>query len=126
MYGITKHAVVAISESLYLQLKQRGANTGVSVLCPDSVNTRTFEGDRNRPADLRNDVEPPAETMGIRPLVWMQEHGMDPALVADKVLAGIRDEKLYVLTHPGNEQLVRERMQTIIEGRNPELPAPRR
>jgi NAD(P)-dependent dehydrogenase (short-subunit alcohol dehydrogenase family) len=126
VYGITKHAVVAVSESLYLQLKQQGANIGVTVLCPDSVNTRIFEGDRNRPAELRNEVEPPAEAMGIRPLAWMQENGMDPALVADKVLQAIRDEKLYVLTHPGNEELVRERMPTIIEGRNSAPSAPPR
>ena len=125
-YGITKHAVVALSESLYVQLKQRQAPIGVSVLCPDSVNTKIFEGDRNRPPELRNEVEPPAEALGIRPLAWMREHGMDPALVADKALQAIRDDRFYVLTHDGNEELVRRRMETIIEGRNPELPAPRR
>ncbi len=125
-YGITKHAVVALSESLYIQLKQRQAPIGVSVLCPDSVNTKIFEGDRNRPAELRNDVEPPEEALGIRPLAWMQEHGMDPALVADKALQAIKNNRLYVLTHEGNEELVRLRMETIIGGHNPELPAPRR
>ena len=54
MYGITKHAVRALSEALYVQLKQRGAPVGISVLCPGVVNTRLFDGERNRPAELRN------------------------------------------------------------------------
>ncbi len=124
-YGVTKHAIVALTESLYVQLKQRGSQVGVSVLCPGPVNTRIFEGDRNRPADLQNEVEPPPEAMGIRPLAQMQAIGMDPALVADKTLQAIRDERLYVITHPENVERVRSRMQTIIEGRNPDVPAPR-
>ena len=55
MYGITKHAVRALSETMDAQLKQRNANVGVSVLCPGVVNTRLFEGWRNRPAELRNE-----------------------------------------------------------------------
>src|SRR5262249_45362132 len=51
-YSVTKHAVVALSESLHYQLAQRGAAVGVSVLCPGWVRTRISEADRNRPADL--------------------------------------------------------------------------
>jgi NAD(P)-dependent dehydrogenase (short-subunit alcohol dehydrogenase family) len=124
-YGVTKHAIVALSESLYVQLKQRGSKVGVSVLCPGPVNTRIFEGDRNRPAELHNEVEPPPEAMGVRPLEQMRLVGMDPALVAEKTLQAIRDQRLYVITHAENVERVRSRMQTIVEGRNPEVPAPR-
>ena len=48
MYGITKHAVRALSETLYGQFKQRQARVA-SVLCPGVVNTRLFAGERNRP-----------------------------------------------------------------------------
>jgi len=33
-YGVSKHAVVALSESLFLELESRRAKVGVSVLCP--------------------------------------------------------------------------------------------
>jgi NAD(P)-dependent dehydrogenase (short-subunit alcohol dehydrogenase family) len=33
-YSVSKHAVVAYSESLYFQLRDAGARVGVSVLCP--------------------------------------------------------------------------------------------
>lgn len=38
-YAATKHAVVAISESLYGELKRSGAAVSASVLCPGWVNT---------------------------------------------------------------------------------------
>lgn len=38
-YAVTKHAVVALSESLYLTLEQRNSQIKVSVLCPGLVRT---------------------------------------------------------------------------------------
>jgi NAD(P)-dependent dehydrogenase (short-subunit alcohol dehydrogenase family) len=48
-YGVSKHAVVALSESLFGELAQLGPKIGVSVLCPGWVNTRIIESERNRP-----------------------------------------------------------------------------
>ena len=50
-YGVSKHAVVALSETLHLQLRALGAgHVGVSVLCPGAVRTRFATSARNRPA----------------------------------------------------------------------------
>jgi NAD(P)-dependent dehydrogenase (short-subunit alcohol dehydrogenase family) len=54
-YAVTKHAVVALSESLYLTLQQRNSLVKVSVLCPGLVRTNIANAERNRPAELRND-----------------------------------------------------------------------
>src|SRR4051812_12993189 len=62
MYGITKHAVVALTERLYTELKQADAKVGVSLLCPGMVNTRIFSTDRVRPDELRNEGETPDYT----------------------------------------------------------------
>src|ERR1700733_2921273 len=48
-YTATKHAVVAISESLFKDLRAAGAPIGVSVLCPGFVQTGIAQSDRNRP-----------------------------------------------------------------------------
>ncbi len=100
MYGITKHAVRALSEALYGQLKQRGARVGISVLCPGVVNTRLFAGERHRPAELRN--EQPA---GPRPSEAMRQgwfaraaQSLQPAEVAEILLRAIRDGRFYVYT----------------------------
>ena len=48
-YNVTKHAVVALSESLHHDLRERGSPVGVSVLCPAYVPTGIADSERNRP-----------------------------------------------------------------------------
>ena len=59
-YAVTKHAVVALSESLHLALQQRNSLVRVSVLCPGLVRTNIVNAERHRPTELRN--EPVAMT----------------------------------------------------------------
>ena len=54
-YATTKHAVVALSENLYLTLQQRKSLIKVSVLCPGLVRTDIANAERHRPEQLRND-----------------------------------------------------------------------
>jgi len=49
-YNVTKHAVVAFTETLLHDLRERGSAIGVSVLCPAYVPTGIAESERNRPA----------------------------------------------------------------------------
>ena len=48
-YAASKHAVVAISHTLYAELRTAGAPIGVSLLCPAAVNTRIWDTERLRP-----------------------------------------------------------------------------
>ncbi len=101
MYAITKHAVRALSETINAQLKQRQAKVGISVLCPGVVNTRLFEGARNRPAELRNDTPPANAAAGdAMRKGWLERapQFMKPAEVADIVIQAIREEQFYILT----------------------------
>lgn len=54
VYNVTKHAVVALSETLQHDLRLRGANVGVSVLCPAYVPTGIADSERSRPSALAN------------------------------------------------------------------------
>jgi NAD(P)-dependent dehydrogenase (short-subunit alcohol dehydrogenase family) len=67
IYGVSKHAAVAISESLYLHLKMREAKLGCSVLCPEYIDTRIMEASRNRPAELLDHDLPPPEPLPPNP-----------------------------------------------------------
>src|ERR1700733_181530 len=50
-YGVSKHAVAALSETLHFNLKSIGVtHVGVSVLCPGAVRTNFGTSARNRPA----------------------------------------------------------------------------
>ena len=100
MYGITKHAVRAFSETMHAQLKQRNAKVGVSVLCPGVVNTRLFAGSRNRPADLRNTQEPSSELADRMRKGWFERASTStqPTEVAEMLIQAIREERFYVMT----------------------------
>jgi NAD(P)-dependent dehydrogenase (short-subunit alcohol dehydrogenase family) len=118
VYKVTKHAVVTLSETLHYDLAMRGARIGVSILCPEWVNTRIMESARNRPATLQND--PAAEQISPELLAAWQymiqavQSGMSPDQVADRVFTAIRERQLYILTHPETTALVRARMEGIL------------
>ena len=45
--------------------------------------------------------------------------GISPNVVADRVLAAIHDEQLYILTHPEFNDAMRAHAANVIEQRNP-------
>lgn len=126
IYGITKHAVVAMSEALFAQLRGRGLPIGVSVLCPGWVNTRIMESERNRPEAPRPEAGArAAEFEAIRRVMeGFVKRGLDPVEVGKQVVESIRKERFYVLTHPHWSNMIENRMRTILEGRDPIPVAP--
>jgi NAD(P)-dependent dehydrogenase (short-subunit alcohol dehydrogenase family) len=125
IYGVTKHAVVALSESLSNELKGRGAKIRCSVLCPGWVSTRIIESDRNRPEKPREDPGPQtAQATMMRNLVaQLIAGGLDPNVVGDIVVDAIRNDRFYVLTHPSWINMVEARMRNILDGKDP-VPVP--
>ncbi|HEV7662481.1 MAG TPA: SDR family NAD(P)-dependent oxidoreductase [Chloroflexota bacterium] len=123
VYSVTKHAVVALSEALYHNLRQISAPIGASVLCPGLIDTRIMFGYRNRPVDLRNAADETASRRELeraeRIANMSQELGMPPAVVAQKVVDAIRDEQFYVLTHDHFDATIRDRMEDILQRRVP-------
>ncbi|KPL12674.1 MAG: SDR family NAD(P)-dependent oxidoreductase [Candidatus Hermodarchaeota archaeon] len=123
IYKVTKHGVVSLSETLYLELMQRKANIHVSVLCPASVKTRIMESERNRPRELQNkpsEVALNPEVDGIRQAIKQAvEEGMPPHQVADCVFQAIREKRFYILTHPEVKSRVQLRMEDILQERQP-------
>src|SRR6266536_1627947 len=57
IYKVSKHGVVTLSETLALELAARGTKLKASVLCPEWVNTRILDAERNRPQALANAPE---------------------------------------------------------------------
>ena len=129
-YFMSKHAVVALSESLYHELAARpGCPVGVSALCPELVKTRIFESARNRPAHLKRDAEAdlPAETKQVESVVSnVVGMGTDPRVLAERTLAAIRENRFWVLPPAGDpwRKAARLRNQSIDDGSNPVLGGP--
>jgi NAD(P)-dependent dehydrogenase (short-subunit alcohol dehydrogenase family) len=111
MYGITKHAVLALSEVLASDLRKRDAPVGVTAICPGTIATNLFRGSRNRPDALRNEVPTPGADDGAELRERMHavlSEGMAPAEVADKVVDAIRRNAQYLLTdRDWNPQIIR-------------------
>jgi NAD(P)-dependent dehydrogenase (short-subunit alcohol dehydrogenase family) len=123
IYTMTKHAVVALTESLYHQLRSLDAPIGVSLLCPGPVDTRIVDSGRNRPAHLKSDYTDPSRnpdylhiTENARPKLAA---GMAPEKVAAAVVDAVRNDRFYVLTHPEFHEDIRRRMDDILSERNP-------
>jgi NAD(P)-dependent dehydrogenase (short-subunit alcohol dehydrogenase family) len=113
MYGITKHAVLALSEVLHADLRARGAQVGVTALCPGIIATNLFRGSRNRPPALRNDADTQDGELRER-MHAMLANGMPPAQVADKLVGAIRAGGLYLLTDHEWDDRVRQRHESIL------------
>ena len=113
-YAATKFAVVSMSEGLAPQLKPLGI--GVSVLCPGFVRTGIGESGRNRP-DRYGPAQPldpnsPAAAM-VAEIARRLQAGLEPSVVAAKVLDAIRNDELYVFTHPEMREFLDERFAAI-------------
>ena len=124
-YFATKHAVVALSESLHHELAAVGSPVRVSVLCPGMVQTRIYESYRNWP-DRYGPWPEPADSPGIAR--WRQaarstvQAGLDPAVVAKAVRDAIVSDKFWILTHPEFADAITDRYAGAVEGRNPRMP----
>lgn len=95
-YAASKFAVVNMSEGLAMQLESSGI--GVSVLCPGYVRTRMSDSARNR-AERYGPA--PAPRGPITAMIAERiRTGLDPSIVAQRVLTAIRDNQLYIFTHP--------------------------
>ncbi|MEA2809031.1 MAG: hypothetical protein QOJ17_3172 [Rhodospirillaceae bacterium] len=114
-YATSKFAVVAMSEGLAMQLKPLGI--GVTVLCPGFVRTRISGSGRNRPDRYGPARAPdPASAAGrlAAESARLQQAGLDPADIAAQTLTAIREDELYVFTHPEMHDEVKQRFAAIV------------
>jgi NAD(P)-dependent dehydrogenase (short-subunit alcohol dehydrogenase family) len=123
-YSATKHAVAALSESLWFAMQAAGTDVGVSVLCPGFVRTNILTGDRNWPVRLGPlPPPPPGNEARYEQLDRGLAEGMPPAQVADLVADAITDNRFWILTHPDWVGAVIERAETIAQGAHPAVPS---
>lgn len=120
-YNVTKHGVVTLSETVHHELKIQGTNIGISVLCPGWVNTGIAESDRNRPAALANENEEitPIGEMLQAQVKQLLVEGLDPSVIGEAVFDAVKNDRFYILTHPEMLPAIQERMEGILEGKEP-------
>src|SRR5215470_3948010 len=125
-YGVSKHAVVALTETLHFNLHALGvSHVGVSVLCPGAVRTNFGTSARNRPPWAGPPaVTGAAERASAEQFNRLAEAGASPAEVAGIVVDGIRSGRFYILTSVNRSSAVTRRGAEITAGGPPTLPFP--
>jgi NAD(P)-dependent dehydrogenase (short-subunit alcohol dehydrogenase family) len=123
-YGVSKHAVTALTETLHFNLKSLAVtHVGVSVLCPGAVRTNFGTSARNRPASAGPAVvRDEAGQASAERFDQLSALGASPAEVADLVVDGIRSRRFYILTADNRDEPVLRRGQEIVSGGPPEPP----
>ncbi|MCM6777515.1 SDR family NAD(P)-dependent oxidoreductase [Nocardia sp. CDC159] len=129
-YIVSKHGVVALSESLQAELSIVAPGVGVTVVCPGPVDTRLLRGlldavEGLTPERLRG--VPGAEWMaeftpeqwerfrpGVEMLAAMKEDVVSAARAAEMILTAVESDRLYVTTHPGYAVAARDRVERMI------------
>ena len=129
IYNVSKCSVVAMSETLALDLRDAGSEKiGVSVLCPAFFPTGIADSQRNRPADKADTIERnEIAEKRAQALKYAVEHGRIPASdVAEMTLKAVEDDQFYIFPHRKIKQLIAmraaaaDREKDVFDSMNPQ------
>lgn len=112
-YGVSKHAVMALTEALSRDLQARGAKINASVLCPGFVDTNIDKSERNRPNHM-NKSEEVIPQVGAEIMSTMLRQGKKPNEVADIVHEAIKENIFYILSHPAWDDSLKSHFENIL------------
>lgn len=127
-YNVAKHGVVALSESMYHELKLAAPSVGITVVCPGWVQTQIHTSTRNRPTTgeqapdsdvTAGDAEALQSMIGA-----LVADGLTPESVAEQVFDAVAADRFYVLTHPEWSGMVLGNTKRMLAGENPVMSIP--
>ena len=124
VYNVSKHAVVAMSETLYQDLALVTTQVHAHVLCPYFVPTGIHLSERNRPAGLTA-AAPPTRSQLIAKAMSEQavtKGKVSAGQVAQSVFDAMAARRFYIYSHPKSLASVQTRLEDIMTPRNPTDP----
>ncbi len=123
VYNVSKHAVVALTETLYQDLKLVTDQISASVLCPYFVPTGISQSHRNRPSTLKADKPTQSQLIGQAMSDKAVSSGkVTAAEVAQLVFDAMSQDQFYIYSHPQALGNVQSRMEAIVQQHNPPDP----
>lgn len=128
-YNVSKHAALSLTETLYHELRMKQSPVGCSALCPELIRTGIGRSERNRPAHLKRPDSDgdgdgqPEQAMVEDAIRQSIDTGIDPSLMAERVVQGIREDRFYLLAEEGTtwEAACLARLEDIRLRRNPTM-----
>jgi len=125
VYNVSKHAVVAMSETLYQDLRLVTDQIGASVLCPFFVPTGIHQSERNRPAEFSEGDAKPTQSQLIGQAMSgkaVTSGKLTAAHVAQLVMDAVEADQFYIFSHPKSLATVQTRLEDVMLQRNPTDP----
>ena len=113
-YAASKSAVVAMTETLALDLAKYAPQIRAAVLCPAWTKTDIHKSERNRAqaTDINSlDARSLKKAAAISKLI---EQGPSAESVIAKTFQALEEERLYIRTHPDFEQYVEARFAAVL------------
>ena len=98
IYTASKFALRGLTECLRFNLAPHGI--GVSLMCPGLTRTNAWDSALKRPAGFADSGFPPIERAALEHFGTAFEAGMDALEVGEKTLAGMRENRAVIFTHP--------------------------
>ena len=123
IYNVSKHAVVALSESLYHDLQLVTTQVSTSVLCPYYVQTAITKSHKHRPTQEQT-RKPTASQAAAQAITSraVANGKITATQISDLVFDAIVSNQFYILSHPAAMEAVRTRMEALLGGHNPPNP----
>ena len=123
IYNVSKHAVVALSETLYQDLSLVTDQISASVLCPFFVTTGIGHSHRNRPEAMSGEKATKSQVIQQAMTGKAVDSGKVSATdVAQLVFNAVEANRFYIYSHPKAIKSVQTRMEDILQARNPTDP----
>ena len=122
VYNVSKHAVVALSETLYQDLRLVTGQIGASVLCPYFVDTGISQSFRNRPADMEGKPTRSQQVQHAMISKAVASGKVSAAEVAQLVFDAVANNQFYIYSHPKAIGAVQTRLEDVLQARNPSDP----
>jgi NAD(P)-dependent dehydrogenase (short-subunit alcohol dehydrogenase family) len=122
VYNVSKHAVVALSETLYQDLRLVTGQIGASVLCPYFVDTGISQSFRNRPADMDGNPTRSQKVQHAMISKAVASGKVSAAEVAQLVFDAVANNQFYIYSHPKAIGAVQTRLEDVLQARNPSDP----
>jgi NAD(P)-dependent dehydrogenase (short-subunit alcohol dehydrogenase family) len=120
-YATTKHAVIALSEALYLDLKaQNIGNIGVTIAMPGFVQSQIMQPEKTGPEALQAQLKSRLRNAALNAVEQGMRlgvaSGMPASAMAELVFTAIQNNDLYVLPNMSDED-ARARVKHVAVGR---------
>jgi short-subunit dehydrogenase len=107
-YAMSKHAVVALSESLYFDLKRLNKPVDVSVVCPSFANTQLLVNSPPKSSDKLHQL-----------MSELMARSRPPEDIADCILREVKKKTFYILPDKEVKDYCEQRTHAIVNQTNP-------